>query len=274
MCASMVLNERALAGTTAQEQVYKQYLPLVQALARRMHRRLPQNVELDDLVSAGMLGLLEASAKFDPSKNVDFSSYAYRRIHGAIVDSLRDLDWAPRGLRRRARQIQETVHVLSARLGRNPSEEEIAAELQIPLSEYQYLLGELASLEIGSLHRKAHDDSDEEEFIYVSGPEKDCPLGACLQGELETRLMGAIDELPSLEKTIVHLYFNEGKTRTEIARLLHMSAVEVGRIRASAILSLRAAINGAAPKRRKAPIPFHRTTAKTFREVQTSPKAA
>lgn len=272
---SLAVNVPALNNDeTSQERIYQQYLPLVQSLARRMHRRLPQNVELDDLVSAGMLGLLEASAKFDPAKNVDFSSYAYRRIHGAIVDSLRDLDWAPRGLRRRAREIQEAVRILSARLRRNPSEEEVAAELQIPLSEYQYLIGELASLEIGSLYRKAHEDSGEEEFVHVPSSDEDCPLGACLRGELEGRLLGAIEGLPELEKNVVYLYFNEGRTRTEIAQLLRISAVEVGRIRSSAILCLRTAMNGSASSRRKSPIPFQRLPLRRPRRAQANSKAA
>ncbi|MFC5865536.1 sigma-70 family RNA polymerase sigma factor [Acidicapsa dinghuensis] len=274
MRAAMVSNEGASGETKTQEHVYQQYLPLVQSLARRIHRRVPQNVEFDDLVSAGMLGLLEASAKFDPVKNVDFSSYAYRRIQGAIVDSLRDLDWAPRGLRRRSREIQEAIRALSARLRRNPSEDEIATELQIPLSEYQYLLGQLASLEIGSLHRKAQDDSGDEEFVYVSGPEEDSPLLACLRGEQEIRLSHAIEQLPDIEKRVVHLYFNEGKARTEIAQLLGLSTVEVGRIRASAILSLRAAMKGISPKARKALIPFRRSIVKQSAYRQPAQKAA
>src|SRR5665811_1019338 len=120
---SLAFNQRELhSGPPHRERIYQEYLPLVQSLARRVYRRLPQNIEFDDLVSAGMLGLLQASAKFDPAKNVDFGSYAYRRIQGAIVDSLRDLDWAPRGLRRRSRGIQEAIRTLSARMHRNPSE--------------------------------------------------------------------------------------------------------------------------------------------------------
>lgn len=274
MSKMLVFDDLALEESTSHEHVCRKYLPLVQSLARRMHRRLPQHVEFDDLVSAGMLGLVEASAKFDAAKNVDFGSYAYRRIHGAIVDSLRDLDWAPRGLRRRSREVQEAIRVLSVRLRRNPSEEEIAAELGIPLAQYQYLVGELASLEIESLHRKAHEDSDEDEDRCLPDSQENSPLDACLRGELDARMLRAIEQLPRLEKTVVRLYFNEGRTRTEIAELLGMTVVEVGRIRSSAILTLRAAVNGATPRGHRAPIRFHRSRTKLFRDVQTSPKAA
>jgi RNA polymerase sigma factor FliA len=134
--------------TPEQERLMIEHLPTVRYLARRIHERLPQHVEIDDLVSAGVLGLIDAFRKFDPEKKVQFRSYAQFRIRGAILDSLRTLDWSPRDLRRKGRAIEEAIRALTARTGRAPSESEIADELGMELGEYQQLLGELKGLEI------------------------------------------------------------------------------------------------------------------------------
>ena len=120
---------QAAAGalTTEQERVLLEHLPIVRFLARRIHERLPQHVDIEDLVSAGVVGLMDAFAKFDPAKKVQFRSYAQFRIRGAILDSLRTLDWSPRELRRKGRAVEEAIRSLTARLGRAPGENEIAA---------------------------------------------------------------------------------------------------------------------------------------------------
>src|SRR6202451_3179120 len=133
-----------------QERVLLEHLPIVRFLARRIHERLPQHVDLEDLVSAGVVGLMDAFTKFDPAKKVQFRSYAQFRIRGAILDSLRTLDWSPRELRRKGRAIEEAIRVLTARLGRPPGEAEVAAEMEVDLEEYQQLLGDLKGLEIGT----------------------------------------------------------------------------------------------------------------------------
>ena len=119
------------ALTGEQERVLLEHLPIVRFLARRIHERLPQHVDIEDLVSAGVVGLMDAFAKFDPAKKVQFRSYAQFRIRGAILDSLRTLDWSPRELRRKGRAVEEAIRVLTARLGRAPGEAEIAAEMEI-----------------------------------------------------------------------------------------------------------------------------------------------
>ena len=117
------------ALTTEQERVLLEHLPIVRFLARRIHERLPQHVDIEDLVSAGVVGLMDAFAKFDPTKKVQFRSYAQFRIRGAILDSLRTLDWSPRELRRKGRAVEEAIRVMTSRLGRAPGENEIAAEM-------------------------------------------------------------------------------------------------------------------------------------------------
>jgi RNA polymerase sigma factor for flagellar operon FliA len=119
--------------TIEQERVLLEHLPVVRFLARRIHERLPQHVDIEDLVSAGVVGLMDAFTKFDPEKKVQFRSYAQFRIRGAILDSLRTLDWSPRELRRKGRAVEEAIRVLTARLGRPPGEGEVAAEMALSL---------------------------------------------------------------------------------------------------------------------------------------------
>src|ERR1700739_1992742 len=149
--------------TTEQEKVLLEHLPIVRFLARRIHERLPHHVDIEDLASAGVVGLMDAFSKFDPGKKVQFRSYAQFRIRGAILDSLRTLDWSPRELRRKGRAVEEAIRTLTARLGRPPSEGEIAAEMGLALKEYQRLLGDLRGLEIGTLHVEGNEESGGEE---------------------------------------------------------------------------------------------------------------
>src|SRR5579862_4517550 len=176
-----------------EERVLLEHLPIVRYLARRIHERLPQHVDLEDLVSAGVVGLMDAFAKFDPAKKVQFRSYAQFRIRGAILDSLRTLDWSPRELRRKGRAVEEAIRILTARLGHAPGEAEVAAEMGIDLEGYQQLLGDLKGLEIGSLHMERNEDSGEEELAYIPGRPEEDPLFRCLRGELEERLTQAIN---------------------------------------------------------------------------------
>src|SRR5208337_575383 len=181
--------------TSEQERVLLEHLPIVRFLARRIHERLPQHVEIEDLFSAGVVGLMDAFSKFDPTKKVQFRSYAQLRIRGAILDSLRTLDWSPRELRRKGRAVEEAIRVLTARAGHAPGEGEVAAEMGLALEEYQLLLGDLKGLEIGTLHIERNEDSGEEELAYVPGRPEEDPLFQCLRGELEERLAGAIADL-------------------------------------------------------------------------------
>ena len=151
------------------ERMLLEHLPTVRYIARRIHERLPQHVELDDLVSAGVVGLIDAFSKFDHTKKVQFKSYAQFRIRGAILDSLRTLDWSPRELRRKGRAVEEAIRALTQRLGRAPAEQEIATDLGLELTEYQQLLGDLKGLEIGSLHVERTEDSGDEELAYIPG---------------------------------------------------------------------------------------------------------
>jgi RNA polymerase sigma factor FliA len=228
--------------TAEQERVLLEHLPIVRFLARRIHERLPQHVDIEDLVSAGVVGLMDAFTKFDPEKKVQFRSYAQFRIRGAILDSLRTLDWSPRELRRKGRAIEEAIRLLTSRLGRAPGEAEIAAEMGIGLEEYQQLLGELKGLEIGTLHLEHNENSGEEELAYVPGRPEDDPLFHCLRGELEVRLTDAIQNLPDRERLVMTLYYYEEMTMREIGLALGVVESRVSQVHASAVVHLRAAL--------------------------------
>lgn len=231
-----------------QEQALLEHLPIVRFLARRIHERLPQHVDIEDLVSAGVVGLMDAFAKFDPNKKVQFRSYAQFRIRGAILDSLRTLDWSPRELRRKGRAIEEAIRILTARLGHAPGEAEIAAELGVSLDEYQQLLGELKGLEIGTLHVERNEDSGDEELAYVPGKPEEDPLFRCLKGELHERLTEAIQHLPDRERLVMTLYYYEEMTMREIGLALGVVESRVSQVHASAVAHLRAALKDLAAR--------------------------
>jgi RNA polymerase sigma factor FliA len=223
-------------------------VPIVRFLARRIHERLPQHVEIEDLVSAGVVGLMDAFSKFDPTKKVQFRSYAQFRIRGAILDSLRTLDWSPRELRRKGRAVEEAIRMLSVRMGRAPAEPEIAAEMGMTLGEYQQLLGDLKGLEIGTLHVERNENSGEEELAYVPGRPEDDPLFVCLKGELEDRLAGAIANLADRERLVMTLYYYEEMTMREIGLALGVVESRVSQVHSSAVVHLRAALRDLAGK--------------------------
>jgi RNA polymerase sigma factor for flagellar operon FliA len=237
----------AVDGATATERdlLLMEHLPTVRYLARRIHERLPQHVELDDLVSAGVVGLIDAFSKFDHTKKVQFKSYAQFRIRGAILDSLRTLDWSSRELRRKGRAVEEAIRSVTQRVGRAPSEQEIAKEMELTLSEYQLLLGDLKGLEIGSLERS--EDSGDEELAYIPGSPEDDPLFRCLKGEMKQRLAEAIDELPEKERMVLTLYYYEELTMKEIGLTLGVVESRVSQIHSSAVVRLRAALANLRP---------------------------
>lgn len=232
------------AAAGERDMLLMEHLPTVRYIARRIHERLPQHVDLDDLVSAGVVGLIDAFSKFDQSKKVQFKSYAQFRIRGAILDSLRTLDWSPRELRRKGRAVEEAIRSLTQSLRRAPTEQEIAAELKLSLAEYQQLLGDLKGLEIGSLHIERSEDSGDEELAYVPGSPEEDPLFRCLKGEMKQRLADAIDELPEKERLVLTLYYYEELTMREIGLTLGVVESRVSQIHSSAVLRLRSALAG------------------------------
>jgi RNA polymerase sigma factor for flagellar operon FliA len=232
--------------TAEQELVMTENLPMVRFIARRIHERLPQHVPIDDLYSAGVLGLLDAFGRFDSSKLVQFRTYAQFRIRGAILDSLRTLDWSPRELRRKGRAVEQAIQSLTAQFHRFPIDIEIAQKLHIPLAAYQQLLGELKGLEIGNLHPQHSEDSEEEQLVYLpSGPEDD-PLFRYLHTEMSQRLTEAVSDLLERERLVITLYYYEELTMKEIGLILDIVDSRVSQLHASAVLHLRARLSAPA----------------------------
>ena len=240
------------AAGADRDRMLMEHLPTVRYLARRIHERLPQHVELDDLISAGVVGLIDAFSKFDHGKKVQFKSYAQFRIRGAILDSLRTLDWSPRELRRKGRAVEEAIRAVTQRVGRAPSEQEIAKEMELSLAEYQQLLGDLKGLEIGSLHMERSEDSGDEELAYIPGSPEEDPLFRCLKGEMKQRLADAIDGLPEKERMVLTLYYYEELTMKEIGLTLGVVESRISQIHSSAVLRLRSGLRGLRPETAKA----------------------
>jgi len=223
------------------EQLLMEQLPQVRYIARRIHERLPRHVPFEDLVHAGVLGLIDALHKFDGSKHVQFGSYAKFRIRGAILDSLREMDWSPRDLRRKARQLEEAHNRLRLQLGRNPSEQELAGELGLDLHGLQLLLGEIDGLEVGSLKvQSPHDGKEEDLCEYLPNHPEETPLLLCLRSEMKELLARAIEELPEKERQVLALYYFEELTMKEVGAVLGVGESRVSQIHSMAVVRLRA----------------------------------
>jgi RNA polymerase sigma factor FliA len=223
------------------EQLLMQQLPQVRYIARRIHDHLPRHVLLDDLVHAGVLGLIDALQKFDAEKHVQFGSYAKFRIRGAILDSLREMDWSPRDLRRKGRRLEEAYNKLRSEIGRNPNESELAAELGMGLRDLQVLLGEIDGLEVGSLRILSPRDGKEEDLCeYLPNEADETPLILCLRSEMKQILANAIEELPQKEQQVLILYYYQELTMKQVGAVLGVGESRVSQIHSVAVVRLRA----------------------------------
>ena len=223
---------------TDRERLILEHLPQVRLIARRIHERLPENVSLDDLISNGIIGLIAAVDRFDPAQNVQLKTYAEHKIRGAILDSLREMDWAPKNKRRRAKQIEAAIKTVEQRLGRVPGEEEIAAELKISLEEYQQWLFEVRGLTIGSLEF-ASEDQEGSRLNFIPDSEENLPSTTLERAELERLLAQAIEQMPKMERTVLSLYYHEEATLREIAEIMQMHLSRIAQLKAQGILRLR-----------------------------------
>lgn len=226
------------------EKLLLEHLPQVRYIARRIHDRVPPQVLLEDLVHAGILGLMDAVKKYDPSKNVQLKHYAEFRIRGAILDSLRQVDWSPRTLRRQARRMEQAISDCKARFGRDPTEPEIAAELNVTLESLQHLLGDLRGLDIGSLQTEANEPGAGEDALQISaGVDEEDPYHQTLRSEMTALLAKAVGELPQREREVLALYHYEELTMKEVGAVLGIGESRVSQIHTTALLRLRARLH-------------------------------
>ena len=217
-------------------------LPQVRYVARRIHSHLPSHVPFEDLLQAGVLGLLDALRKFDPRRKVQIESYMKFRIRGAILDELRSLDWSPRELRRKARRLEEVDQQLRARLGRDPSAPELAEAMGVSLGQFHRLLGELRGLELGSLQEVAmttEDGLERDHASRLAAPEASSPLALCSGQERRARLEEALRRLPEKERLVLALYYYEELTMKEVGEVLAVGESRVSQIHSMALVHLR-----------------------------------
>ena len=236
MWESAVEEESARAKRDA---MVLEQLPQVKYIARRIHERLPRHIAMDDLVHAGVLGLLDAASKFDCEKHVQFPSYAKFRIRGAILDSLRDLDWSPRDLRRKARALDAAEARLTAQLGRPAEEPELAADLGMGLEEFREMRRELDGLGISSLQDGLPAEGFGEEREIVVESHEESPLEVLLRGENRARLATVIDHLPERERRVLALYYFEELTMKEVGEVLGVGESRVSQIHSQALAHVR-----------------------------------
>jgi len=222
------------------ERLILEHLPQVRMLARRVHDRLPGNVSLDDLVSTGTLGLISAIDRFDPLRNVQLRTYAEHKIKGAMLDSLRRLDWAPRQQRKHAKQIDVAIAVAEQRLQRSPTEEEIATQLNLTVDRYHQWQVKVRGVNLGRLESAGSRDSDSRDLLaFVSGDPQEWPSAVLERSELQRALAAAISEIPVIEKTILSLYYHDELTLREISKIVGRHESRISQIKLQAILRLR-----------------------------------
>ncbi len=217
------------------------HLPQVRFIAERLLSKLPASVDRDDLIGAGMLGLLDAVDKYDPTRGVQFKTYAELRVRGAMLDGLRDLDWAPRSVRRRAREVETAYADFEREHNRPAREEDIAARLGIPVAELQTLLGELRTLSVTSLDRE-DEEGEGAKPVQVKEEESRSPLANYERAETCARLAAAVERLPERERQVVALYYVEELTMKEIGAVIGVTESRVSQIRTQAVMRLRAGV--------------------------------
>ena len=218
----------------------KQYGPLVRRLAHQMIAKLPANVEIDDLIQVGMIGLSDALTRFDVGQGVQFETFATQRIRGAMLDELRGNDWMSRGDRRHQRTIEGAVHRLEQKLGRAPTEGEIAAELGMKLAEYQELLGKVRGTQLLYLEDMSGDEGDED-FLdrHVADTEAN-PLARLSDRKMREALVAAIENLPEREQYVMSMYYEHDMNLKEIAAVLGVTESRVCQLHSQSIARLRA----------------------------------
>ncbi len=219
------------------------YAPLIKYVAGRLAMKLPPNVDVNDLISAGVMGLIDAINRFDPSRNIQFKTFAEFRIRGAMLDELRSLDWVPRSIRKKAAMLEKAYLELEQELGRPAEDDEVAKALGLSLEEFYRLLEEtktVSFVDIDSIKRKIPDLNEEDIFDLIEDPDQPDPFEDCELLELRDLLAESIDELPEKEKLVVSLYYYEGLTMREIGEILGYTESRISQLHSKALTRLRA----------------------------------
>ena len=224
----------------SRDRIIVHYSPLVKFVAGRVGAGLPSSVDSADLVSAGVFGLMDAVDRFDPERGVKFETFAVPRIRGAIVDGLRALDWVPRSVRSRAREVEAAFTELEGRLGRSPTEDEIAAHLHLSKPEFQKWLSSISSTTVGPLDRALVAGAEPR---ALSGAMPDLPAAVVEEDEVRRLVKDEVKRLPDRERMVMSLYYDEGLTLAEIGSVLGVTESRVSQIHTKAVLHLRSRLS-------------------------------
>jgi len=227
-------------GTLNRDAQIRQYSPLVKRLAHHMIAKLPASVEVDDLIQVGMIGLTEALARFEPSQGVQFETFASQRIRGAMIDELRGGDWMSRGSRKSQKEIEQAVHRLEHRLHRAPMESEIAAELDMSLSDYQELLAKVRGTQLVYLEDFSGGDDGNDYLDRHVAQDDENPELILNDGRMRLALVEAIKNLPEREQYIMSMYYEHDMNLKEIAAVLGVTESRVCQLHSQSIARLRA----------------------------------
>jgi RNA polymerase sigma factor FliA len=225
-------------GKADKNSLLTEHMPLVKRLAHQMKAKLPPSVEVDDLVQAGMMGLLDAINRYEENHGAQFETYAVLRIRGAMLDELRSSDWMPRSTRANMRKVEQAMASLQQQLGRPPSESEVAKSLKLSLADYQELLGDSGGHQL-VYFEDFHQDDGNDTFLDRYAVDDDDPLKSLLDTDFRQAVIDAIDALPPREKMLMGLYYEEELNLKEIGAVMGVSESRVSQLHTQAVARLR-----------------------------------
>ena len=226
---------------TDKEVLLTQHMPLVKRLAHHMKAKLPPSVEVDDLIQAGMIGLFDAISRYEETHGAQFETYAVLRIRGAMLDELRNSDWLPRSTRQNMRKIESAMTALQQKLGRPPTETEVAKSMKMSLGDYQDLLGDSGGHQL-VYYEDFKGEDDDGSFLDRYSVDDEDPLRALLDTDFRQAVINAIDNLPPREKMLMGLYYEEELNLKEIGAVMGVSESRVSQLHTQAVARLRAAL--------------------------------
>jgi RNA polymerase sigma factor for flagellar operon FliA len=229
-----------VSGKVNKDHLLVDHAPLVKRLAHQMRAKLPPSVEVDDLIQAGMIGLLDAVNRYEETHGAQFETYAVQRIRGAMLDELRGSDWLPRSIRQNMRKIETAMTALQQSLGRHPSETEVAEQLKMSLTEYQEMLGDSGGHQL-IYYEDFHDSEGNENFLdrYCVDESSD-PLQVLVNGGFRAAVVEAISFLPEREKIVMGLYYEQELNLKEIGAVMGVSESRICQLHSQAVARLRA----------------------------------
>jgi RNA polymerase sigma factor for flagellar operon FliA len=228
-------------GKADKNQLLTDHMPLVKRLAHHMKAKLPPSVEVDDLVQAGMIGLLDAISRYEETHGAQFETYAVLRIRGAMLDELRNSDWLPRSMRQNMRKIEAAMSALQQKLGHPPTESEVAKLLKLSLADYQDMLSDGGGHQL-VYYEDFHDNEGNDSFLDRYAVDDADPLRNLLDGDFRQAVIDAIDALPPREKVLMGLYYEEEMNLKEIGAVMGVSESRVSQLHTQAVARLRAAL--------------------------------